>query len=68
MNPGQDPSDAPNYFSFADDVLYAVNIDNNSDGMAEDVVFMDRQQLLSFAVLSQHRRSLTTVPSAGTSR
>ena len=39
VNPGQDPSDAPNYFSFADDVLYAVNIDNNSDGMAEDVVY-----------------------------
>ncbi|PYN18582.1 MAG: DUF4331 domain-containing protein, partial [Candidatus Rokuibacteriota bacterium] len=39
VNPGQDPSDAPNYFSFADDVLYAVNIDNNRDGIAEDIVY-----------------------------
>jgi hypothetical protein len=37
--PGQDPSDGPNYFNFADDVLYAVNIDNNRDGVAEDVVY-----------------------------
>ena len=39
MNPGQDPSDGPNYFNFDDDVLYAVNIDNNRDGKAEDVVY-----------------------------
>jgi hypothetical protein len=26
-NPGQDPSDGPNYFNFADDVLYRINID-----------------------------------------
>jgi hypothetical protein len=39
VNPGQDPSDAPNYYNFDDDVLYAVNIDNNRDGVAEDVVY-----------------------------
>lgn len=37
--PGQDPADGPNYFAFDDDVLYAVNIDNNKDGKAEDVVY-----------------------------
>jgi len=39
VNPGQDPSDGPNYFNFDDDVLYAINIDNNKDGRAEDVVY-----------------------------
>src|SRR6516165_4539116 len=29
VNPGQDPSDGPNYFNFGDDVLYAVHIDND---------------------------------------
>jgi hypothetical protein len=37
--PGQDPADGPNYFNFDDDVLYAVNIDHNQDGKAEDVVY-----------------------------
>ena len=39
VNPGQDPSDGPNYFNFDDDVLYAINIDNNRDGRADDVVY-----------------------------
>jgi hypothetical protein len=39
VNPGQDPSDGPNYFNFADDVLYAVHIDNDRDGKAEDIVY-----------------------------
>jgi len=39
VNPGQDPSDGPNYFNFADDVLYAVHIDNDRDGKADDVVY-----------------------------
>ena len=38
-NPGQDPSDGPNYFNFADDVRYAINIDNNQNGKANDVVY-----------------------------
>ena len=37
--PGQDPSDGPNYFNFADDVLYAVHVDNDRDGKADDVVY-----------------------------
>jgi hypothetical protein len=39
VNPGQDPSDGPNYYSFGDDVLYTINIDNNRDGKAEDIVY-----------------------------
>ena len=39
VNPGQDPSDGPNYFNFDDDVLYTINIDNNQDGKADDIVY-----------------------------
>jgi Domain of unknown function (DUF4331) len=39
VNPGQDPSDGPNYFNFDDQVLYAINIDNDRDGKADDVVY-----------------------------
>jgi len=39
VNPGQDPGDGPNYFNFDDDVLYAINVDNDADGKAEDVVY-----------------------------
>src|SRR6201993_1018399 len=39
VNPGQDPSDGPNYFNSGDDVLYAVHIDNARDGKADDVVY-----------------------------
>src|SRR6266481_9940090 len=39
VNPGQDPSDGPNYFSFGDDVLYAINIDNDQDGKADNIVY-----------------------------
>src|SRR5271166_1188926 len=42
VNPGQDPSDGPNYFNFDDQVLYTVNIDNNQDGNAGDVVYQFR--------------------------
>ena len=37
--PGQEPSSGPNYFNFDDDVLYAINIDTNADGKADDVVY-----------------------------
>jgi hypothetical protein len=37
--PGQDPSDGPNYFNFDDEVAYRLNIDNNRDGKAEDIVY-----------------------------
>src|SRR5208283_5624715 len=39
VNPGQDPSDGPNYFNFGDDVLYAVHVDNDRDGKADDIVY-----------------------------
>src|ERR1700739_807528 len=39
VNPGQDPSDGPNYFNFDDKVLYAINIDNDRDGRADDIVY-----------------------------
>src|SRR5262252_6803751 len=39
VNPGQDPSDGPNYFNFSDEVLYAINIDNDQNGKADDVVY-----------------------------
>ncbi|HET7033367.1 MAG TPA: DUF4331 domain-containing protein [Casimicrobiaceae bacterium] len=39
VNPGQDPADAPNFYNFDDSVLYAINIDNNRDGVADDVVY-----------------------------
>src|SRR2546426_5152526 len=37
--PGQHPGDGPNYFNFDDDVLYRIHIDNNMDGVAEDIVY-----------------------------
>ncbi|TMG82478.1 MAG: DUF4331 domain-containing protein [Betaproteobacteria bacterium] len=37
--PGQKPGAGPNYFNFADDVLYRINIDTNADGNAEDLVY-----------------------------
>jgi Domain of unknown function (DUF4331) len=39
VNPGQDPSDGPNYFNFDDRVLYRIQIDNDMDGVAEDVAY-----------------------------
>jgi hypothetical protein len=39
VNPGQDPSDGPNYYSFSDDVLYRISIDNRQSGKADDVVY-----------------------------
>ena len=39
VGPGQDPADGPNYFGFSDAVAYRINIDNNADGKAEDIVY-----------------------------
>lgn len=44
VNPGQDPSDGPNYFNFDDNVRYLINVDNNRDGVAEDLVYEFRFQ------------------------
>jgi len=40
--PGQDPSDGPNYFNFDDEVLYTINIDNNTNGHAGNIVYAFR--------------------------
>lgn len=37
--PGQNPADGPNYFNFADDVVYALHVDNDRDGVANDVEY-----------------------------
>jgi hypothetical protein len=37
--PGQNPADGPNYFNFGDDVVYRINVDNDRDGKANDVVY-----------------------------
>ena len=38
VNPGQEPGDGPNYFSFSDEVLYRLHIDNDQDG-EEDITY-----------------------------
>jgi hypothetical protein len=42
--PGQEPSSGPNYFAFDDDVLYEIHVDNDRDGIAEDVRYQFRFQ------------------------
>lgn len=37
--PGQEPGDGPNYFNFDDKVLYRIHVDNNQDGVAQDIVY-----------------------------
>jgi len=37
--PGEEPSAGPNYYNFDPTVLYTINIDNNTDGRADDVRF-----------------------------
>jgi len=40
--PGQEPSSGPNYFNFADDVLYQIHIDNNKNNVAANIVYQIR--------------------------
>ncbi len=42
--PGQEPSSGPNYFSFDDNVLYEIKVDNDRDGQASDVIYQFRFQ------------------------
>ena len=42
--PGQEPSSGPNYFSFDDDVLYEIHVDNDRDGLATDISYEFRFQ------------------------
>jgi Domain of unknown function (DUF4331) len=37
--PGEEPSSGPNYFNFDPSVLYTFNVDNDNDGMADDIKF-----------------------------
>jgi hypothetical protein len=37
--PGEEPSAGPNYYHFDPNVLYSINVDNNGDGVADDVRF-----------------------------
>ncbi|ULA64119.1 MAG: conserved exported protein of unknown function [Nitrospira sp.] len=40
--PGQEPGSGPNYFNFADDVLYEIHIDNNKNNVAANIVYAIR--------------------------
>jgi Domain of unknown function (DUF4331) len=40
--PGQEPSSGPNYYTFDDTVLYEIHVDDDRDGVADDVVFQFR--------------------------
>jgi hypothetical protein len=37
--PGEEPSSGPNYYNFDPKVVYSINIDNDADGNADDLVF-----------------------------
>jgi hypothetical protein len=37
--PGEEPSSGPNYFNFDPSVLYTFNVDNDRNGLADDVKF-----------------------------
>ena len=37
--PAQEPSSGPNYFNFSDDVVYAIHVDTDADGDADDVTY-----------------------------
>lgn len=39
VSPGQDPADGPNYFNFDDRVRYYIRIDNDRDGVADDIAY-----------------------------
>ena len=39
VNAGQNPQDGPGLSNFDDDAVYRINIDNNMDGKANDVVY-----------------------------
>src|SRR5438128_12143912 len=40
--PGQEPGSGPNYFNFADDVLYEIHIHNNKNNIAANIVYQIR--------------------------
>src|SRR5262245_22947055 len=40
--PSQEPGSGPNYFNFADDVLYEIHIDNNKNNVAANITYQIR--------------------------
>lgn len=40
--PSQEPGSGPNYFNFADDVLYEIHIDNNKNNIASNIIYQIR--------------------------
>lgn len=40
--PGQEPGSGPNYFNFADDVLYEIHVDNNKNNIAANITYQIR--------------------------
>jgi hypothetical protein len=40
--PGQEPGSGPNYFNFADDVLYEIHVDNNKNNIAGNITYQIR--------------------------
>ncbi|NOS81743.1 MAG: DUF4331 domain-containing protein [Nitrospira sp.] len=40
--PGQEPGSGPNYFNFADDVLYEIHVDNNKNNVAANITYQIR--------------------------
>jgi hypothetical protein len=40
--PSQEPGSGPNYFNFADDVLYEIHVDNNKNNIAANIVYQIR--------------------------
>lgn len=40
--PGQEPGSGPNYFNFADDVLYEIHLDNNKNNVAANITYQIR--------------------------
>lgn len=40
--PGQEPGSGPNYFNFADDVLYEIHVDNNKNNIASNIIYQIR--------------------------
>ena len=58
--PLEDPAGGPNFFEFGDDVLYAINIDNDGDGKA-DITYEFR-----FTTRSSTRTASCTTPARST--
>src|SRR3954454_10827915 len=59
--PGQEPSSGPNYFNFDPSVDYSFPLDNNRDGVADDVRFDVRFDTSIAGVVDQLKLPLSYV-------